>query len=80
MVVVIYQVDYQFYMDVAKSIQEVTEEVMLRIARHVHKQTGKKNLCLSGGVALNCSMNGKIAKTGCSDLALELEKVGYNKI
>lgn len=47
-------------MDLARSVQDVTEEVMLRIARHVRKVTGKKNLCLAGGVALNCVGNGKI--------------------
>jgi carbamoyltransferase len=52
----------QKYMDVARSIQEVTEEVMLRIARHVHKVTGKENLVLAGGVALNCVANGRILR------------------
>ncbi len=51
-------------MDLARSIQEVTEEVMLRIARHVHKKTGQKNLCLAGGVALNCVANGRILREG----------------
>jgi carbamoyltransferase len=51
-------------MDIAKSIQEVTEEIMLKMARHVHKVTGKKNLCLSGGVALNCVANGRILREG----------------
>jgi carbamoyltransferase len=51
-------------MDLARSIQEVTEEVMLRMARHVHKETGQKNLCLAGGVALNCVANGKILREG----------------
>jgi carbamoyltransferase len=51
-------------MDLARSIQEVTEEVMLRIARHVHKVTGQKNLCLAGGVALNCVGNGSILREG----------------
>ncbi len=51
-------------MDIAKSIQEVTEEVMLKMARHVHKVTGEKNLCLSGGVALNCVANGRILREG----------------
>ncbi len=51
-------------MDIAKSIQEVTEEVMLKMARHVHKTTGMKNLCLAGGVALNCVANGKILREG----------------
>lgn len=54
----------QFHMDIAKSIQEVTEEVMLKMARHVHKVTGEKNLCLSGGVALNCVANGRILREG----------------
>ncbi|MDD3731870.1 MAG: carbamoyltransferase [candidate division Zixibacteria bacterium] len=49
-------------MDLARSIQEVTEEVMLRMARHVKKETGQKNLCLAGGVALNCVGNGKLVK------------------
>ena len=52
----------QFYMDVARSIQAVTEEVILRICRHIRKITGQKYLCLAGGVALNCVANGKIAK------------------
>jgi carbamoyltransferase len=51
-------------MDLARSIQAVTEEVMLRAARHVHKITGQKNLCLAGGVALNCVANGRILKQG----------------
>ena len=51
-------------MDLARSIQDVTEEVMLRMARHVHRVTGMKNLCLSGGVALNCVGNGKILREG----------------
>ncbi len=49
-------------MDMARSIQEVTEEVMLKMADHVHQQTGLDNLCLAGGVALNCVGNGKILK------------------
>ncbi|MDQ1272056.1 MAG: carbamoyltransferase [Planctomycetota bacterium] len=51
-------------MDLARSVQEVTEEVMLRVARHVHKITGQRNLCLAGGVALNCVGNGKIHREG----------------
>ena len=51
-------------MDLAASIQSVTEEVMLRAARHVHDRTGMKNLCLAGGVALNCVANGRIAREG----------------
>ncbi len=51
-------------MDLAASVQAVTEEIMLRIARHVHCQTGMKNLCLAGGVALNCVGNGRILREG----------------
>jgi len=51
-------------MDLARSVQEVTEEVMLRITRHVHKVTGQKNLCLAGGVALNCVGNGRLLREG----------------
>ncbi len=52
----------QKHMDIARSIQEVTEEIMVRIASHVHKTTKQENLCLAGGVALNCVGNGKILK------------------
>ena len=51
-------------MDLARSVQEVTEEVMLRMARHVHKETGERNLCLAGGVALNCVGNGRLLHEG----------------
>jgi len=51
-------------MDLARSIQDVTEEVMLRMARTIHRETGQKNLCLAGGVALNCVGNGKILREG----------------
>src|SRR3989339_1817102 len=51
-------------MDLARSVQEVTEEIMLRMARHVKKITGEKYLCLAGGVALNCVANGKLLRTG----------------
>jgi carbamoyltransferase len=51
-------------MDLARSVQEVTEEAMLRMARHVHQETGEKNLCLAGGVALNCVGNGRILREG----------------
>ena len=54
-------------MDLARSVQDVTEEVMLRMARHIRKSTGQKNLCLAGGVALNCVGNGKILKEGVFD-------------
>ncbi|HEX5708557.1 MAG TPA: carbamoyltransferase [Pyrinomonadaceae bacterium] len=51
-------------MDLARSVQEVTEEAMLRMARHAHKETGERNLCLAGGVALNCVGNGRILREG----------------
>jgi carbamoyltransferase len=51
-------------MDLARSVQDVTEEAMLRMARHVHRETGEKNLCLAGGVALNCVGNGRILREG----------------
>ena len=54
----------QFHMDIAASIQEVTEEVLLRLTRALAKETGQKNLCLAGGVALNCVANGKILRDG----------------
>jgi carbamoyltransferase len=49
-------------MDIARSVQEVTEEAVLRMARYIRKQTGQKNLCLAGGVALNCVANGKLLR------------------
>jgi len=52
----------QVYKDLAASIQKVTEEVLLKLARHLQKQTGKNNLCLAGGVALNCVANGLLAR------------------
>ena len=54
-------------MDIAASIQKVTEEVVLRLARTIHKETGQKNLCLAGGVALNCVANGRILREGPFD-------------
>lgn len=51
-------------MDIAASIQAVTEEIMLRIARHAHELTGCSNLTMAGGVALNCVGNGKILREG----------------
>jgi carbamoyltransferase len=54
-------------MDIAASIQEVTEDIMLRCARHVHARTGLKRLCLAGGVALNCVGNGRILREGPFD-------------
>lgn len=52
----------QFHMDLAASIQIVTEEIVLRLARSLRQETGIKNLCLAGGVALNCVANGKLLK------------------
>jgi len=53
-----------FHADVARSLQEVTEEVMLKLSQHVYLQTKLKNLCLAGGVALNCVANGRILREG----------------
>jgi len=54
----------QQHMDIAASIQKVTEEIMMRIVRHAHRLTGQKNLVLAGGVALNCVGNGRIQREG----------------
>jgi carbamoyltransferase len=54
-------------MDIAASIQKVTEDIMLKMAAHVHRTTGMKNLCLAGGVALNCVGNGRIQREGPFD-------------
>jgi carbamoyltransferase len=51
-------------MDLARSVQVVTEEVMMRMARTAHRETGLDNLCLAGGVALNCVGNGKLLRDG----------------
>jgi carbamoyltransferase len=51
-------------MDLARSIQEVTEEIVLRLVRNLHRETGAENLCLAGGVALNCVGNGRILREG----------------
>lgn len=51
-------------MDIAASIQSVTEEIMMKMAVHVYKETKQKNLCLAGGVALNCVSNGRILREG----------------
>ncbi len=57
----------QFHMDMAASIQEVAERVVLRLARSIRKETGIRNLCLAGGVALNCVANGKLVREGIFD-------------
>jgi carbamoyltransferase len=51
-------------MDIAASIQVVTEDIVLGLARTIHKETGQKHLCLAGGVALNCVANGRILREG----------------
>lgn len=57
----------QHHMDVARSIQLVTEEIMLLLARHTREVTGLKSLCLAGGVALNCVANGRILRANIFD-------------
>jgi len=54
-------------MDLARSVQDVVEEVMLRMARHVRRETGQRRLVLAGGVALNCVSNGKLLRSGMFD-------------
>src|SRR5260370_19377580 len=51
-------------MDLARSIQVITEEVMLKMTSYVHKETGMKRLCMAGGVALNCVANGRVLREG----------------
>jgi len=51
-------------MDLARSVQEVTEEIVMKMAKHVREKTGMKYLCLAGGVALNCVSNGKLLRSG----------------
>ena len=52
----------QFHMDIAASIQKVTEEIMIKLAKSIRQEFGIRNLCLAGGVALNCVANGKILR------------------
>jgi carbamoyltransferase len=54
-------------MDLAASVQVVTEEIMLRMARHIRQETGERHLCLAGGVALNCVANGKLLRADIFD-------------
>jgi len=54
-------------MDLARSVQVVTEEIVMRMARHLHEVTGEKNLCMAGGVALNCVANGRLLREGPFD-------------
>ena len=51
-------------MDLAASVQKVTEDIMITMTRHIHRETGLDNLCLAGGVALNCVANGKVLRDG----------------
>ncbi len=57
----------QFHKDIARSLQQLTEEMMLNIVKHAKKCCPSKNLCLAGGVALNCVANGKILRSGIFD-------------
>ncbi len=57
----------QRHMDLAASVQAVTEEIVLRLARGIAQETGERNLCLAGGVALNCVANGKLLREGVFD-------------
>lgn len=57
----------QYHMDLASSIQAATEEIVLRLTRSIRQETGIKNLCLAGGVALNCVANGKVLRDGDFD-------------
>jgi carbamoyltransferase len=54
----------QFHWDMAASVQKVTEEVVLRMVRDLHERTGLENLCMAGGVALNCVANGRVIREG----------------
>ncbi len=57
----------QRHMDLARSVQEVTEDIILRLAKTAQRISGEKNLCLAGGVALNCVANGKVLRSGIFD-------------
>ncbi|MBL8329213.1 MAG: carbamoyltransferase [Rubrivivax sp.] len=57
----------QHHMDLAASLQAATEEVVLKLTRSMRKETGMRNLCLAGGVALNCVANGKVLRDGAFD-------------
>ena len=57
----------QIHMDLAASVQAVTEEIVLRLGRSVRKETGARNICLAGGVALNCVANGKLLRENVFD-------------
>ncbi len=57
----------QFHMDIAASVQAVTEEIVLKLGKSLAEETGIKNICLAGGVALNCVANGKLERSGVFD-------------
>ena len=57
----------QFHMDIASSIQKITEDIMIKLLKAIRKEYGVKNLCLAGGVALNCVANGKILQENIFD-------------
>ncbi len=61
----------QKHLDIAASIQEVTNQVMLKLARHIRELTGEANLCLAGGVALNSVANGLIRRSGIFERHLD---------
>ena len=54
----------QKHMDLARSVQVVTEEIVLKLCHYLHRETGQKNLCMAGGVALNCVANGRVLREG----------------
>src|ERR1700730_2025808 len=62
----------QFHMDVAASIQAVTEHAVLKLARALRQETQARHLCMAGGVALNCVANGRLQKEGiCDDIWIQ---------
>ena len=64
-------------MDLARSVQEVTEEAMLRMARHVHRETGEKNLCLAGGVTFK--LRGQLAALARRTIRKYLDSTGCGR-
>ena len=61
----------KFHMDIAASIQKVIEEILIKLVRSIQKEYKMKNLCLAGGVALNCVANGKILKEKIFDMLVQ---------
>ena len=66
-------------MDLAASIQKVTEEIVLNLAQTIKKETGQKNLCLAGGVALNCVANGKLLEKIFDDIWIQPASVAMQE-